>query len=482
MYKRITHITLLFAMTCISSNSALATIRYFSHKEEGTLQNGTAGTWYSVPITEPFLIKLWTKQGTLSPLDLEVYDGVSPIFIPYTQVNPNPLPINPGPAAIVPGPAAIIPGPAAVNPDPLTTSALSPEVSSLNKDLQILSELSKVDVASLTEDYSPEEIKSISNAIDDFYTTTLGEVTSPEKAVEISHIATQNNIDLKKYYNPSSIDSSDDAYANTLTPKEQSELYLATIHDIENRDDKAEGHPELVAKEGALDQSINRLEVYEELIQIATDTTNSRIMELVATDISSPIITTSSALPGTRDYTGVSAGNKEHNLNSVWMRGTYGGVWQGKNLKNSSFYGNTYGGTIGADGNITDDTLLGISYTRLYADFKYRIGLGNKARTISDIMSVYGVTKLNDKYTLQSLFTTGKTHVKQKTKRLIGINTYKTAFGEFDVNTYCAEAILNYKVPNDTYIIIPSLGFRYSRNYDSGYHEHVTGVHNFHVS
>ncbi|CAN0598114.1 unnamed protein product, partial [Ectocarpus sp. 12 AP-2014] len=178
----------------------------------------------------------------------------------------------------------------------------------------------------------------------------------------------------------------------------------------------------------------------------------------------------------------VSAGNKEHNLNSVWMRGTYGGVWQGKNLKNSSFYGNTYGGTIGADGNITDDTLLGISYTRLYADFKYRIGLGNKARTISDIMSIYGVTKLNDKYTLQSLFTTGKTHVKQKTKRLIGINTYKTAFGEFDVNTYCAEAILNYKVPNNTYIIIPSLGFRYSRNYDSGYHEHGTGVHNFHVS
>lgn len=108
MYKRITHITLLFAMTCISSNSALATIRYFNKKEEGVLQNGTAGTWYSVPITDPVLIKLWTR--TLSKLDLdENYDGSRAVFIPYTQVNPNPLPINPGPAAIVPGPAAIIP-------------------------------------------------------------------------------------------------------------------------------------------------------------------------------------------------------------------------------------------------------------------------------------------------------------------------------------------------------------------------------------
>lgn len=94
-------------------------------------------------------------------------------------------------------------------------------------------------------------------------------------------------------------------------------------------------------------------------------------------------------------------------------------------------------------------------------------------------MSVYGVNRLNDKYTLQGLFTTGLTSVKQKSRRLIGANRYKTAFGKFNVKTYCSEIILNYFLQND---IIPNLGFRYSRNYDSGYNEYGTGVHNFYIS
>ncbi|MDP5110549.1 MAG: hypothetical protein NWP47_04110 [Rickettsiaceae bacterium] len=322
MYKRITHITLLFAMA-FNSTSALAETKYFANRTETTDNLGNIIYVYKEPII-PRLASIFIKfNKTVYSVNSDdiISKGNSYTQVNIGAVNPIPPPVHPG------GPAAIIPDQTAVNTDPLTAAP-----SLKDKELQILSELSQVNVASLApEDYSPEQIESLSAAINKFYSTTLGKVTSPEKAVEISHIATKNDIDLNNYYNPNNIDSSNDEHVKNLTLKEQSRLYLATIHDIEKRDDKAEGYPELVAKEGALDQSINRLEVYEELIQIATDTTNSRIMELVATDISSPIITSSSALPGTRDYTGVSAGNKEHNLNSVWMRGTHGGVRQGKN-------------------------------------------------------------------------------------------------------------------------------------------------------
>lgn len=479
-YKKITFIIFIFAM--LFNNNVYAEKKYFANRREiRDGLNNITGYIYSEPITAELarLNRLIIKKPVYE-LETELADN---ILVPVNTTTINTASINPTPSQFNHGTASSIRNPTAVDPDPLTTPVPSAEISLVSNNLQILSELNKVDLTSLTEEYSPEQIENITNSMDNFYTTTLGDVTSPEKAVEISHTATKNHIDLKKYYNPNNLDSSDDTYVNTLLPKQQSEVYLATIYDIENRDEKAEGYPELVAKKEPLDRSVNRLEVYDELVQIATDTTNSRIMELVAADISTPAMAVSGALPEEKNYyTGISAGNTRNNLNSVWVRGTYGGVRQGKNLKNSSFYGNTYGGTIGADGNITDDILLGISYTRLYADFKYRIGLGNKARTISDIMSVYGITKLNDRYTLQGLFTTGKTLVKQKAKRLININTYKTAFGEFDVNTYCAETILNYKVPSNTYTIIPSLGFRYSRNYDSGYNEYGTGVHNFHVS
>ena len=103
-------------------------------------------------------------------------------------------------------------------------------------------------------------------------------------------------------------------------------------------------------------------------------------------DIYNQVQITTNASSETKQYTGISAGNERHNLNAVWIRGTYGHVKQGKNLKNSKFFGNIYGTTVGVDGNITDDTVIGISYTRLYADFKYNLGLGHKASTVSDIM------------------------------------------------------------------------------------------------
>jgi hypothetical protein len=461
----------------LSSNSALAVIRYFCKKEIITEQSGA---FKEYKYTEEIILDRAVTQARISrkpsyPVPShdgnKFRDGAIYTLIDSTAT----YVFTPAPALTYATIPTLI-----TTLNPIATSSSAPII--LGNRLAVLSELNKVNLTSLTEDKTVEQIEDINNAVDELYESTLGNISIPEEAITISRLAKENDIDLNKYYNPNNTDSSEDVYVNTLSSKEQGQLYLAAIYDVENHDTVGGNNSERIVKEQTLDQKVNRLEIYDELVQIATDTTNSRIMELVASDVYRPTpIITSSTSSKIKNYTGLSAGDQQHNLNAVWIRGTYGHVKQGKNLKNSSFYGNVYGSTIGADGNLTDDTLIGISYTRLYANFKYKSGL-DKSRTISDIMSVYGISKLNDKYTLQGLFTAGKIDVKQESKRLINTNTYKTAFGKFDIMTYCAEAILNYTVPHNTYSIIPNLGLRYSKSHDSGYNEYGTGIHNFHVS
>jgi len=331
----------------------------------------------------------------------------------------------------------------------------------------------------LVHKYTPEQLAVIEYVVDKFYESDSILVTTPVEALQISRLLKEGGINFKNYYNPNSIDPSDDTYVNSLTSKEQSHLYLATIQDIDNRDNDG-GQAERIVNEQSFDKNVNKLEIYDELMQIATDTTNSRIIELVTLDVSNPIQVAS--VLDKKDYSGISAGDIKHKLNGVWVRGIYGYIKQGKNIKNQSFYGNTYGGTIGVDGNITDDTLVGISYTRMYADFKYKIGIGNKVNTVSNIMSIYGITKLRDNLLLQGLFSAGKITAKQKSNRLIDIGTYKTAFGNLEIDTYSAETILNYKIAHSLYYVMPSIGFRYNKNYDNGYNEYGTGVHNLKVA
>ena len=75
------------------------------------------------------------------------------------------------------------------------------------------------------------------------------------------------------------------------------------------------------------------------------------------------------------------------------------------------------------DANITEDSLIGISYTRMFANFKYKIGAGNKATTTSDVFPLYGISELTNDFILQGLASVGKGSSEQQTQRKIGILT-----------------------------------------------------------
>jgi len=273
-------------------------------------------------------------------------------------------------------------------------------------------------------------------------------------------------------------DPTSDSYVKTLSKNQKEELYQQTLENISNNmiaggggGNGGGGTPpdpiEEIKGQKPVDFKENKFEIYDELMLIATDPTNSRISELTT--------------PLHGNFYGIAAGEDAITAKqkSVWVRGLYGFINQGQELEQMGFKGHNHGGTVGVDANITEDSLIGISYTRMFANFKYKIGPGNKATTTSDVFSLYGISELTNDFILQGLASVGKIQVKQQTQRKIDINRFRTVYGSFDVDSYSAEAVLNYKVPNlQKYYLMPNIGLRFIKSYDEGYEETNAGLFN----
>ena len=243
-------------------------------------------------------------------------------------------------------------------------------------------------------------------------------------------------------------DPTSDSYVKTLSKNQQEELYQQTLENISNN---------MIAGGGGVNGGGGT----------PPDPTNSRISELIT--------------PLHGNFYGIAAGEEAINAKqkSVWVRGLYGFINQGQELEQMGFKGHNHGGTVGVDANITEDSLIGISYTRMFANFKYKIGPGNKATTTSDVFSLYGISELTNDFILQGLASVGRIQVKQQTQRKIDINRFRTVYDSFDVDSYSAEAVLNYKVPNlQKYYLMPNIGLRFSKSYDEGYEETNAGLFN----
>ena len=276
----------------------------------------------------------------------------------------------------------------------------------------------------------------------------------------------------------------DDQTVAGMSNAEQKHLFIATLHDIYEEDKDA-----AVKLVNDRHTEHKTLDLYDEIPDIIGAVTNHRsqghVVSMATTIDDNTLITTeSSTIQDTES--GIAAGeeNPLSLLKGVWIRGLYGDINQGQKSGQVGFHGQTKGGTIGIDGNLNDNTIIGLSYTRMLANFKYKKGQGNKVDTISDFASLYGVNKINSNFILQGLFSVGKTNAKQKTQHLVGINTFKAATGKSKVNTYSVESILNYKIPvsNSDFYIMPNVGFRFNKNYDGGYSEHGAGIYNLTVS
>ena len=297
-------------------------------------------------------------------------------------------------------------------------------------------------------------------------------VQGRKTAHALVRFAKEQNLDLSEQLPANFMDNDgapppdNDSIVEQMSKDDQKLLYIATMNRIDQEDPDA---ADAITKEVSVTEQ-PKVFLYREIPVIANDGVNSRLDEIRGAFI----------------LVGIAAGDENtlSSLKSVWVRGLYGDINQGNRSGQIGFHGKTKGGTIGIDGNLTDDTIIGLSYTRMAANFKYKQGQGNKVDTMSDFVSLYGISNLNKNFILHGLLSIGKTRAKQQTQHLIGPNTYRTATGKTTVTTYNLESILNYKIPvnNPEVYIMPNVGFRFNKNYNGGYSEYGAGLYNLTVS
>lgn len=304
-------------------------------------------------------------------------------------------------------------------------------------------------------------------------------VKNPHLTLPVAKGGSENGVDYAEEFDTNGENHSNDSVLGTYDDQYMSHLYLSAIQRI--NDAAPGGAEDLTSNKTYTDHTKNEIHIYDELTRIATDTTNSRVSEIVT---SSPIIELNTAHNSSADQnSGLSAGDEDQSkTRGVWVRGLFGSIKQGQQGGQNGFKGTTDGATIGIEEYINDANLIGISYTRLNAKFKYNAAIKNKIKTVSDLISLYGAHNLDSRFVFHWLFSAGSIKAMQKTRRLVDVDTYKTANAKFNVRTYNLETVINYKLPvNDCYII-PNFGLRYGKNYNGGYNEYGTGVYNLSVT
>ncbi len=305
-------------------------------------------------------------------------------------------------------------------------------------------------------------------------------VKNPHLTLPVAKDGSEHGVDFAEEFDSSGENHSNDSVLDTYDDQYMSHLYLSAIQRI--NDSVPEEASELTSNKTYTDHTKNEIQIYDELTRIATDTTNSRVSEVV-TSSSMIAIDTAQNSNANPKYSGLSAGDEgKSKTRGVWVRGLFGSIKQGQQNGQNGFKGTTDGTTIGVEEYINEANLIGISYTRLNAKFKYNATIKNRIKTVSDLISLYGAHNLDSRFVFHWLFSAGSIKAVQKTKRLVDVGTYKTATAKFNVRTYNLETVINYKLPiNDCYII-PNVGLRYGKNYNGGYNEYGTGVYNLSVT
>ena len=175
----------------------------------------------------------------------------------------------------------------------------------------------------------------------------------------------------------------------------------------------------------------------------------------------------------------IAAGDDGFNIaKGLWVSGLYG-VSNQDSVKDASGYkGKIAGGSVGGDIDINDDTMIGVSYSRLLSGVKFKDNLsGNKLDINSNIVSLYGRQNITDKFYINGMVSFGKSQINNK-RSLEVAGLSKTAKSKTNNTSYNAELDVSYNLTGKQMIVIPSVGLRYSYYTNGSYKESGAGVHN----
>ncbi|WP_377185509.1 autotransporter outer membrane beta-barrel domain-containing protein [Rickettsia sibirica] len=213
--------------------------------------------------------------------------------------------------------------------------------------------------------------------------------------------------------------------------------------------------------------------------------------QVVASNISSNI----TALNARMDK--VQAGNKgpvssgDEDMDAkfgAWISPFVGNATQKMCNSISGYKSDTTGGTIGFDGFVSDDLVLGLAYTRADTDIKLKNNkTGDKNKVESNIYSLYGLYSVPyENLFVEAIASYSDNKIRSKSRRVIATTLetvgYQTANGKYKSESYTGQLMAGYTYMMPENInLTPLVGLRYSTIKDKGYKETGTTYQNLTV-
>ncbi|MCC8369069.1 MAG: autotransporter outer membrane beta-barrel domain-containing protein [Rickettsia endosymbiont of Oxypoda opaca] len=184
----------------------------------------------------------------------------------------------------------------------------------------------------------------------------------------------------------------------------------------------------------------------------------------------------------------VGAGDETDNQHGIWVSPFIGNSVQKFSAGISDYKSKNSGVTLGYDSFVSDNLLLGYSYTGAITKIKYKNEkLGDESKVRSNIYSIYGLYNVpNKNWFISGIGLYGDSIVKNYVQRAVVIGNkisgYQIAYSKHKSYVYIGQLMVGYNYTlSSSASFKPMIGIRYDQMRDASYQESGTDYQNLTV-
>lgn len=184
----------------------------------------------------------------------------------------------------------------------------------------------------------------------------------------------------------------------------------------------------------------------------------------------------------------VGAGDETNNQHGIWVSPFIGNSAQKFSAGISDYKSKNSGVTLGYDGFVSDNLLLGYSYTEATTKIKYKNEkLGDESKVRSNIYSIYSLYNVpNKNWFISGIGLYGDSIVKNYVQRAVVIGNkifgYQIAYSKHKSYVYTGQLMVGYNYTlSSSASFKPMIGIRYDKMRDASYQESGTDYQNLTV-
>lgn len=172
---------------------------------------------------------------------------------------------------------------------------------------------------------------------------------------------------------------------------------------------------------------------------------------------------------------GVSSGDDDK-LYGAWFAPVYGIAKQGKRSSNPGYFSRYYGGMVGVDTLIDDDTTIGFAASYMHHIIRHKHeNQGDKTNMDTASLLLYGSRNLSENLFIQGVTSVGSTYIDNKELRQTFPNS-SIACAKYNAHSFTAEIMGGYTHKlSKTTTITPLLGFEFTNLGKVEYDENGAG-------